>query len=106
VIEIVRLRKILETKPQQFMLVLRDKMNRTEFGAEGGVRTILKAVGGIPARDRQAIRKSEIWKQSHRVARTKEGPRATYFARTRHTPIALRSRSIFRAPAPPFNSPD
>jgi hypothetical protein len=45
VIEIVRLRKILQTKPQQFMLVLRDKMNRTEFGAEGGVRTILKAVG-------------------------------------------------------------
>jgi hypothetical protein len=45
VIEIVRLRKILQTKPQQFMLVLRDKMNRTEFGAEGEVRTILKAVG-------------------------------------------------------------
>jgi hypothetical protein len=45
VIEIVRLRKILQTKPQQFMLVLRDKMNKTEFGAEGEVRTILKTVG-------------------------------------------------------------
>jgi hypothetical protein len=29
----------------QFMLVMRDKVNRTEFGAEDEVRKILKAVG-------------------------------------------------------------
>ena len=41
------LRKIFSTKPQQFMLVLQDsmKVQNTEFGAEGKVRTILKAVG-------------------------------------------------------------
>jgi hypothetical protein len=44
-VEILRLRRILQTKPQQFMLVMRDKVNRTEFGAEDEVRKILKAVG-------------------------------------------------------------
>lgn len=41
------LRKIFSTKPQQFMLVLQDsmKVQNTEFGVEGQVRTILKAVG-------------------------------------------------------------
>jgi hypothetical protein len=47
VIEVLVLRKIFSTKPQQFMLVLKDamKVQKTEFGAEGEVRTILKAVG-------------------------------------------------------------
>jgi hypothetical protein len=47
VIEVLVLRKIFNTKPQQFMLVLKDPMRaeNTEFGAEGQVRTILKAVG-------------------------------------------------------------
>jgi hypothetical protein len=45
VAEIIRLQKVLNTKPQQFKLVLRDKVQRTEFGAEGEVRTMLKAVG-------------------------------------------------------------
>jgi hypothetical protein len=45
--EVLVLRKIFSTKPQQFMLVLQDpmKVQNTEFGAEGKVRTILKAVG-------------------------------------------------------------
>jgi len=47
VIQVLVLRKIFSAKPQQFMLVLKDaaKVQNTEFGAEGEVRTILKAVG-------------------------------------------------------------
>jgi hypothetical protein len=46
-IQVLVLRKILNAKPQQFMLVLRDsrKGQHTEFGPEGEVRTILNAVG-------------------------------------------------------------
>jgi 3-deoxy-D-manno-octulosonate 8-phosphate phosphatase KdsC-like HAD superfamily phosphatase len=46
-IEVLVLRKVFSAKPQQFMLVLQDamKVQNTEFGAEGEVRTILKAVG-------------------------------------------------------------
>jgi hypothetical protein len=45
--QVLVLRRIFSTKPQQFMLVLQDPMKaqNTEFGAEGRVRTILKAVG-------------------------------------------------------------
>jgi len=47
VIQVLVLRKIFSAKPQQFMLVLKDPMRpqNTKFGAEGDVRTILKAVG-------------------------------------------------------------
>jgi hypothetical protein len=46
-IQVLVLRKILNAKPQQFMLVLKDSRNvqHTEFGAEGEVCNILKAVG-------------------------------------------------------------
>lgn len=46
-IQVLVLRKILNAKPQQFMLVLRDsmKVQHTEFGAEDEVRNILKALG-------------------------------------------------------------
>jgi hypothetical protein len=46
-IQVLVLRKIFRTQPQQFMLVLKDpaKVQNTQFGAEGVVRTILNAVG-------------------------------------------------------------
>jgi hypothetical protein len=45
--EVLVLRKIFSTEPQQFMLVLQDamKVQNTEFGAEGKVRSILKRLG-------------------------------------------------------------
>jgi hypothetical protein len=48
VIQVVVLRKIFSTKPQQFMLVLKDsvKVQNTEFGAEREIRMKLDA-GGI-----------------------------------------------------------
>jgi hypothetical protein len=47
VIQVLVLRKIFSTKPQQFMLVLKDpiKVQNNEFGAEAEVRTKLKALG-------------------------------------------------------------
>ncbi len=47
-IQVVVLRKIFSTKPQQFMLVLKDsvKVQNTEFGAEREIRMKLDA-GGI-----------------------------------------------------------
>jgi hypothetical protein len=44
-VEILKLRKILQTKPQQFSLVLKDKVPRIEFGTEREVRTMLRSVG-------------------------------------------------------------
>lgn len=46
-IDVLVLRKIFSTQPQQFMLVLKDpvEVQKTEFGTEGEVRTILRAVG-------------------------------------------------------------
>jgi hypothetical protein len=46
-IQVLMLRKIFSTKPQQFMLVLKDPVNvqNTQFGAEGEVRAILKTIG-------------------------------------------------------------
>jgi hypothetical protein len=47
VIQVLMLRKIFSTKPQQFMLVLKDPVNlqNTQFGAEREVRAILKTIG-------------------------------------------------------------
>ena len=44
-IRVLVLRKIFSTKPQQFMLVLKDpiKVQNTEFGAEAEVRTKLSS---------------------------------------------------------------
>jgi hypothetical protein len=46
-IQVLKLRRILDTKPEQFMLVLKDPMNieNTEFGAECNVRARLKTIG-------------------------------------------------------------
>ena len=46
-IHVLKLRKIADTKPQKFLLVLKDPTTpqKAEFGTEGEVRTVLKAVG-------------------------------------------------------------
>jgi len=45
VIQVVVLRKIFDTKPQQFMLVMKDAMRvqNTEFGAEREIRSKLQS---------------------------------------------------------------
>ncbi len=42
----LKLRKMVDTKPQKFLLVLKDSTTpqKAEFGTEGEVRTILKPV--------------------------------------------------------------
>ena len=46
-IQVLKLRKILNTRPVQFMLILKDpmKVENTEFGAERDVRARLKTIG-------------------------------------------------------------
>ena len=46
-IHVLKLRMIADTKPQKFLLVLKDPATpqKAEIGTEGEVRTILRAVG-------------------------------------------------------------
>ncbi len=55
-IQVLKLRKILNTRPVQFMLILEDprKVENTEFGAERDVRARLKTIG-ISQLDRRAF---------------------------------------------------
>ena len=46
-VQVLKLRKILNTMPVQFMLILKDpmKVENTEFGAERDIRARLKTIG-------------------------------------------------------------
>jgi hypothetical protein len=75
VIQVVVLRKIFSTKPQQFMLVLEDSMGaqNTEFGAEHEIRRKLQTGGISQPEIEKLFEEAKSMPQSGYAARRQAG---------------------------------